>query len=72
MMALKGDKSSTIENYTFWITSPAWTGSMTSPMEVVEALLNLDSIRLRFSRLDDGNPICLYVDICNRSVELPE
>ena len=69
MMALKGDKSSTIENCTFWITSPAWTGSTTSPREV-EALLNPDSIRMGFSRVDGGNPICLYADICNRSVEL--
>ena len=41
-----------------------------SPRDVVEAQLNPDSIRSGFSRADDGNPICLNVDICNRSVEL--
>lgn len=72
MMALKNDKSSTIENCTFRITGPTWTGSTTSPKEVVEALLNPNSIHSRFSRVDGGNPICLNADICNRLVELPE
>lgn len=44
---------------------------MTSPKEVVEALLKPDSIRLGFSKADDGNPIYLNVDSCNRSGELP-
>ena len=70
-MVLKGDKSSTIEKCTFWITGPAWTSSTTSPREIVEAPLNLDSIRLRFFRADGENPICLYVDSCNRLIELP-
>ena len=71
MMVLKWDKSSTTENYTFWITSPAWTSSTTSPREVVKAPLNLDSIRPGFSRVDGGNLICLNTDICNRSTKLP-
>ena len=70
MMALKWDKSSTTENCTFWITDPTWTGSTTSSKEVVEDPLNLDSIHPGFSRADNGNPICLYVDICNRSTKL--
>ena len=71
MMALKGDKSSTTESCTFWITGPTWTGSTTFPKEVFEPSLNPNSIRLGFSRADGGNPICLYADICNRLVELP-
>ena len=71
MMALKWDKSSTIENCTFWITSPSWTSNTMSPTEVVEAPLNPDSIRPGFSRANDGNPICLYTNIYNRSAELP-
>ena len=71
MMGLKGDKSSTIENCTFWITGTTWTGSTTSPREVVETPLNPDSIRSGFSRVDGRNPICLNADICNRSIELP-
>ena len=71
MMALKDDKSSTIENCTFWVTGPAWTGNTTSPREVVEAPLNPDSIRPRFFMVDGGSLICLYVDIYKRSVELP-
>ena len=71
MMALKGDKSSTIENCTFWITSTTWMGSTTSPRKVVKALLNPDSIRPGFSKAVGRNPICLNVDIYNRSVELP-
>ena len=42
-----------------------------SPREVVEALLNPDSIHSGFSRADGGTLICLYVDICKRSTELP-
>ena len=71
MMPLKWEKSSTIENCTFQTTGPTWTGSMTSPKEVVEAPLKPDSIRLGFSKVDDGNPIYLNVDSCNRSAELP-
>ena len=71
MMVLKGDKSSTTENCTLWTIGPAWTSSTTSPKEVVEALLNPDSIHLGFSRADGRNPICLNADICNRSTELP-
>lgn len=40
-------------------------------MDVVEALLNPDSIRLGFSKLEGINPIYLITDICKRSVELP-
>lgn len=70
MMALNGDKSSTTKNCTFRITGLALLGSMISPKEVVEAPLNPDSTHPRFSRVDGGNPICLYTDICNRSIEL--
>ena len=72
MMALKGNKSSTTKNYTFWIIGPTWTSNTTSPREVVEAPLNPDSIRPGFSRTNDRNPIYLCADIYNRSVELPE
>ena len=72
VMALKGDKPSTTENCTFWTTGPAWTGSTTSPREIVDAPLKPNSIRPGFSRVDDGNPICLNADIYNRSAELPE
>ena len=70
MIALKWDKSFTIENHTFWITSLTWMGNTTSSREMVEAPLNPDSIHPGFSKVDDGNPICLNADICNRSVEL--
>lgn len=70
-IALKGDKSSTTENYTLRVTGSAWIGSTMSLMDVVEAPLNLDSIRPRFSRLEGTNPICLITDTCKRSVELP-
>ena len=70
MMALNGDKSSTIKNCTFRIIGPTWTGNMTSPRDVVETPLNPNTIRLGFSRADDGNPICLNADIYNRSTEL--
>ena len=43
-----------------------------SPMEIIEALLNPDSIRLGFSIADGESPICLYVNIYKRSSELPE
>lgn len=72
MIALKGDKSSTTENYTFCRIGPTWTGSMTFPREVVDALLNPGSICLGFSRVDGGNPIFLKANICNRSTELLE
>ena len=71
MMVLKWDKSSTTENCTFWITGLTWTSSTTSSREVVEALLNPNSIHPGFSRADDENLICLYADICNKSTELP-
>ena len=71
MMALKGDKSSTTKNCTFRIIGQAWTGSTTSPKEVVEAPLNPDSIHPGFCKANGGNPICLNADVCNRSVELP-
>ena len=71
-MALKGDKSSTTENCTLRVTGPTWTGSTTSPREVVEALLNPEKIRPMFSRLDGTNPICLITDTCKRSVKLPK
>ena len=70
MMALKWDKSSTIENCIFWTIDPTWTSSMTSPREVVEAPLKPDSIRSGFSKADDKNPIYLNADSCNRLVEL--
>lgn len=70
MMSLKGNKSSTIENCTLRTTGPAWMSSTTSSIEVVDAPLNPDSIRLGFFKVDNENPICLNVDICNRSVEL--
>lgn len=72
IMALKGDKSSTIENYTFWVTGPAWMGNMTFPKEVVDAPLNPYNICLGFFRVDGERPIFLYADICKRSAKLPE
>ena len=42
-----------------------------SPMEVVVASLNLDKICPRFSRLEGSSPICLIIDSCKRSAELP-
>ena len=56
-ITLKGDKSCTIENCTLRVIGPAWTGSTMSPKEVVAAPLNLDKIRLRFSRPDSLLPI---------------
>ena len=70
-MALKGDKSSTTENYTLRVNGPAWTGSTTSPREVVAAPLNPDKIRVGFSKPDSSSLICLITDACKRSVELP-
>ena len=70
MMVLKGDKSSTTENCTFWMTRLACTGNTTSPKEVVEAPLNPNIIRSGFSKADGGSPICLYADIYKSSVEL--
>ena len=49
MMALKGDKYSTIENHTLRTIGPAWTGNMMSPREVVDAPLNPNNIRPGFS-----------------------
>ena len=69
-MALNGDRFSTTENCTFRITGPTWTGNTISPREVVEALLNPDSIHTGFSKADGGNSICLNADIYNRSVKL--
>ena len=71
MMALKWDKSPTIENCTFWVTRPAWTGNTMSPRDVVVALLNPDNTCFGFSRTVGRSLICLYVDICKRSTELP-
>ena len=70
-MALKGDKSSTTKNHMFWVIRPACMANMTSPREVVEAPLNLYSIRPGFSKANDRSPICLYANICKRSAELP-
>lgn len=70
MMALNKDRSSTTKNCTFRITGSAWTGSMISPREVIEDPLNLDSIHLRFSGDDGGNPIYLNATICNRSTRI--
>ena len=70
MMALKGDKSFTNENCTFWVIGPVWTSNTMSPRKVIDAPLNPDSICPRFSRADGGSPIFLYVDICKRSTEL--
>lgn len=69
-MSLKGDRSSTTENFIFRVTGSAWMGNMMSPSDVVEASLNLDNIRLGFSRLEGKNPICLITNACKRSVEL--
>ena len=71
MMALNGDKFSTIENCTFKIIDPAWMGSTISPREMVEAPLNSDSIRPRFSKADGVNPIYLNANIRNKLAELP-
>ena len=70
-MALKGDKSSTTENCTLRMTRPAWTGSTTSPREVVFAPLNPDKIYPGFSRPESSSPICLITDACKRSTKLP-
>ena len=53
------------------MTGPAWTGSTTSPREVVAAPLNPDKIRPGFSMPDSSSPICLITDACKRSAELP-
>lgn len=53
------------------MTGPALIGNMTSPREVVDAPLNSNNIYPGFSKVDGGSPICLYVDICKRSTELP-
>lgn len=71
MMVLKGVKSSTTKNCTFWIIGTTWKGNTICPKEVVEAPLNLDSIHLGFSRADGGNPIYLNTNICNKLVKLP-
>lgn len=70
-MALKGDKSFTIENYTLRATGLAWIGNTISPMDIVEASLNPDNIYPGFSKLEGMNPICLITDTCKRSAELP-
>ena len=70
-MALKGDKSSTTENCTLRMIEPAWTGSTTSPRDVVAAPLNPDKIHPRLSRLEGSSPICLITDAYKRLVELP-
>ena len=69
-MVLKGDKSSITGNCTLRVIGPTWIGSTTSPREVVEAPLNPDKTRLRFSRLEGTSPICLTTDTCKRSAEL--
>ena len=71
MMVLKKDKYSTIENHTLRTIGPAWTGNTMSPREVVDAPLNPNNIRPGFSMAGGKNLICLNVDICNRSAELP-
>ena len=70
-IALKGDKSSTIKNCTLRVIGPTWIGSTISSMEVVEASLNPNNIRPRFSRLEGMNPICLITDTCKRFAKLP-
>ena len=69
-MTLKGDKSCTIENCTLRVTGPAWTGSIISPKEVVNAQLNPDKIRPGFSRPVRLRPMWLTTDACTRSAEL--
>ena len=71
-MALNGDRSSTTENCMLRVTGLAWTGNTMSPKDVVEAPLNPDNIRPRFSRFKSVNPICLITNTCKRSAELPE
>lgn len=39
IIALYGDKSSTIENQTFKVIGSTWIGKMTSPREIVDAPL---------------------------------
>lgn len=53
------------------MTGPALIGNMTSLKEIVDAPLNPNNIYPGFSKVDGGSPICLYVDICKRSAELP-
>ena len=52
------------------MTGPAWTGSTTSPREVVVAPLNPEKIRPGFSMSDSSSPICLITDACKRLAEL--
>lgn len=52
MMALYGDRSSTIENLTLRVVGSAWTGRTMSPREIVVAPLNLDKIWPEFSKAD--------------------
>ena len=70
-MTLKGDKYCTTENCTLRVTGPAWTDSTISPKEVVDAPLNPDKIRPRFSRPVRLCPMWLMIDACIRSTELP-
>ena len=70
-ITLKGDKSCTTENCTLRVTRPAWTNSTISPNEVVDAPLNPDKIRPRFSRPVRMCPMWLMTDACTRSTKLP-
>ena len=58
-IALKGNKSSTMDNCTLRVTGPTWIDSTISPRDVFEAPLNPDSIRPGFSRLEGINLFCL-------------
>lgn len=69
-MALKGDKSSTTENWTLRVTGSGWIDSIMSPSDVVETPLNPDSILPGFSRLDGMNPIYLTTNTYKRYAEL--
>lgn len=68
---IEGDKSSTIENCTLRVIGFAWIDNIMSPREVVEAQLNPNNIRSKFSKLKGMNPICFITDICKRFAELP-
>lgn len=70
-IALKGNKSSTMDNCMLRVIEPAWIGSTISLRDIVEAPLNPNSIRPGFSRLEGINPICLTTNTCKRFVELP-
>ena len=59
MMVLYDDKSSTTENHTLRVGGLAWTGSTTSPRDIVAAPLNPNKSRIGFSKADDEHPICL-------------